>query len=276
LTYNDIPRLLTMTIVWLLLLVWYLKAYCTNCIWTLAIVLAIAALVFVSGTELRLAKRRVFLVECLEARSVVFRWLQRRYVLLAVELVKSALLALLLMVSTLDFAPRHWSLLFADVLLLGLLVPRFYGLLAGQVRDEYRFVAARRGAIWVSTLLLWLESTLVLIFANGQTFVGLRWQEVVTYGAADIDVRCAPIAAVAAILSAVDALGLWSVQNLARNLQDLPQTLMASLGLAVSVGLSFVLAYAYSRALIGAIGRPWTMWRIAPRPSEVRATPAPP
>jgi hypothetical protein len=71
----------------------------------------------------------------------------------------------------------------------------------------------------------------------------------------------------------VDALGQWSVQNLARSLADLPQALMASISLLVCIALSFLLAYAYSRALIGAVGRPWTMWRIAPRPPDAGTTP---
>jgi hypothetical protein len=270
-TYSDIPRLLTMTIVWLLLLAWFLIADRSNCIATLGIWVVFSIIVFVSGIESALAKRRVFLTECLEPRTFLFRLLQRRYLLVAIELLTSAVLALFLMVSALSFASRHWSLMFADVLLMSLLLPRFYGALAGQLREPYRYVIARRWAMWVSTLFLWLESLLVLVFANEQNFIGLRWQEVIAYGSTGFDLPCAPVAAIASLVSALDDLGQWSVQNLARSLQDLPQAFMASASLFVYVVLSLLLAYAYSRALIGVVGRPWTMWRIAPRQSSLVA-----
>ena len=273
-TYSDIPRLLTMTIVWLLLLVWYLNAYRSSCLVTLGLLAVLTLILFVSGAEIALRKRRVLLKECLEPRSFLFRLFERRYLLVTFEILKSTMLALLLVVGVLDFAPRHWSLLFADVLLLGLLVPRFYGLLIGQLREEYRFATARYWAMWVSTVLLWLESLIVLGFADGHNYIGLRWQEVITYGADDTDVRCAPLAALTSLLSAVNAMGQWSVQNLTRSLADLPQALVASISLLVVIVLSFLLAYAYSRALIGAVGRPWTMWRIEPRPRDLSATPA--
>ncbi|WP_295427738.1 hypothetical protein [uncultured Thiodictyon sp.] len=267
-TYADLPRLLTMTIVWLLLLTWQLNAYRSNCVATLALVVLVTLLLFVSGAELALYRRRVFLNECMEPGGLLFRWLRRRYVLLGLELLKSAGLAVFLLVSVISFSPRHWSLLFADVLLVGLLLPRFYGALSGQLREEYRFTTARRWALWVSTLLLWLESMLVLVFTVTQDYDGLRWQEVITYGATDPDVLCRPLASLAALAAAVDALGQWSIQNLARSLQDLPQALMASISLLVCAGLSLLLSYAYSRALIGAVARPWTMWRLNPRSDD--------
>jgi hypothetical protein len=109
------------------------------------------------------------------------------------------------------------------------------------------------------------------VFANEQNFIGLRWQEVIAYGSTGFDLPCAPVAAIASLVSALDDLGQWSVQNLARSLQDLPQAFMASASLFVYVVLSLLLAYAYSRALIGVVGRPWTMWYIAPRQSSLVA-----
>ena len=267
-TYSDIPRLLTMTIFWQLLLVWYLLADRLHCGVALGLLVLLTSAQFISGAEMKLTKRRMFLDECLEPRTFLFRMFQRRYVLLVFELLKSVVLALFLMVSVLDFVPRHWSLMFAVVLLLGLILPRFHGSLAGQLREEYRYVTARRWAMWVSTIFLWLESLIVFLFADERNFSGLRWQEVIVYGASEPDVACAPIASIASILSAVEALGQWAVQNLSRNFQDLPQSLIATIGLAVAVGLFFLQAYAYSRVLIGAVGRPWTMWRIEQHRSD--------
>lgn len=267
-TYSDIPRLLTMTVVWLLMLTWQLNAYRSNCTATLALFVLFTVLLFVSGAEIALCRRRTFLHECIEPKSLLFRWLRRRQLLLAFELLKSAGLALLLLVSVLGFNARHWSLLFADVLLVGLLLPRFYLALNDQLRDQYRFTTARRWAMWVSTLLLWLESMMVLVFTVSQDYDGLRWQEVITYGATDPDVLCSTVASFAGLAAAVEALGQWSVQNLMRSLQDLPQALMAAISFMVSASLQLVLAYAYSRALIGAVARPWTMWQLNPRTDD--------
>ncbi|HYN76461.1 MAG TPA: hypothetical protein VES73_01545 [Lamprocystis sp. (in: g-proteobacteria)] len=261
-TYSDIPRLLTMTIFWQLLLVWYLLADRINCGVALALLALLTMALFISGAEMKLTRRRIFLDECLEPRTFLFRVFQRRYVLLVFEFLKAAVLALFLMVSVLDFVPRHWSLMFAVVLLLGLLLPRFHGALAGQLREEYRYVTARRWAMWVSTIFLWLESLIVFLFADERNFSGLRWQEVISYGASEPDLACTPLASMASILSAVDALGQWAIQNFARSFMDLPQGLIASIGILVAVGLSFLQAYAYSRVLIGVVGRPWTMWRV--------------
>lgn len=267
-TYSDIPRIFSMAAVWLLMLAWQSNAYRSNGTTTLALLVVFTLLLFAAGSEVALFQRRVFLEECLEPRGALFEASKRRRFLLGVELFKGALLALLLMVGALRFNAGHWSLLFADVLLLGLLLPRFYGTLKGQMRDEYRFTTARRWAMWVSTLLLGLQSIMILVFQAGQDVGGLRWQEAITYGAVTPDIRFAPVAAVAALVGAIDVLGEWSAQNLARSLNDMPQALMASISLVASISLSFTFAYAYSLALIGAVSRPWTMWPLNPRVSD--------
>jgi hypothetical protein len=263
--YADLPRLLTMSVVWLLLLVWYLNAFRLGCLAVLGLVAVLALILGISGEEMHLVRRRVFVRECLEPGGQLYRFFSRRYWLVLSEAVKSALLALLLLVGALTLAPRQWSLMFAVVLLLGLLVPRFYAGLEGQVREEYRFAVARRWAMWVSVGLLWLESLAALLFLASENFTGLRWQEVIDFGAAAPDVGCAPVAQLVAIESAVQALGQWSAQNLVRSRNDLPQSLMASLGLLASMALSFLFAYLYSRALIGVVGRPWVAWRASLR-----------
>jgi hypothetical protein len=272
--YTDIPRLLTMSIVWLLLLVWYLNAYRLGCTVALALVAVLALILAISGEEMRLVRRRVFLHECLEPTGQLYRIFSRRYLLLGLEAVKSAALAVFLLASVLSFAPRQWSLLFADVLLLGLLLPRFYGALEGQVREEYRFAMARRWSMWVSVVLLWLESLTVLFFSTSENYMGLRYQEVVGYAVSAPEVQCGALAHLGALGSAIQALGQWSAQNLMRSFNDLPQSLMASLGLLAAVLFSFLIAYAYSRALIGAVGRPWAAWRVSPRRDPGHGLPA--
>jgi len=55
-----------------------------------------------------------------------------------------------------------------------------------------------------------------------------------------------------------EALGLWAMQNLVRP----GQPLMAWVVFLGSFGVSFLVAWAYSRALAGFVSRPWSIrWR---------------
>lgn len=263
--YADIPRILTMSLVWLLMLSWSLNAHRWGCAMAVVPVVTLALILGISGGEMGLIRRRAFIREYLEPGGRLFRLFGRRYLLIASEALKSLIFSIVLMVSAVGFTASQWSLMFADVLLLGLLLPRFYGAFGGQIREEYRYAAARRSAMWVSVLLIWIQSVIAMLFSASENYTGLRWQEVIGYGAYTPDVLCQPLADLVSIESAVRALGLWSTQNLARSMSDLPQSLMASLGLLASVALAFVFAYAYSRALIGAVGRPWTAWRASLR-----------
>lgn len=261
-TYSDIPRLVTMAAVWLLMLAWQFSAAHLGCPAALALLGVFTLLILLSGAETALARRRILLRECIDSGGRLHRVLRRRYVLLAVQVLKSGGLAVFLCVSVLGFTVRQWSLLFADVLLMGLLLPRFYLVFKDQVREDYRYAMARRWAVRVSTLLLWSEAMVVLLFSATQDYMGLRWQEVITYAGSAPEVRCGALRDLSVLSAAVEALGHWSVQNLARSLQDLPQALMAFVSLLASAGFALILAYAYSRALIGAVARPWAMWRL--------------
>lgn len=260
-TYSDIPRLLTMILVWLLLLAWFFLAGRSGCLAVVGLVALFTGVILMSASEIALARRQSFLGACLEPGATLGRLLRHPYLLLALQVAKSLLLATLLVSSALSLVPRQWSLMFAAVLLAGLLLPRFYSAFAGQLRERYRYAAARRWTLWCTVALLWFEALIVLLFSSGESFMGLRWQEVIVHGAREPQVQCALIAQVAAVLSAVDSLGFWSAQNLQRSLTDLPQALVAGFGLLAAMALAFLRAYCFGLALIGAVARPWTLWR---------------
>lgn len=267
-TYSDIPRLLTMILVWLVLLGWQFLAGRSGCLAVIGLVALFTLILTLSATEIALVRRQAFIDACLEPAGYLARLCRRRYVLIAMQAVKSLVLAIFLVVSALTLAPRQWSLMFAVVLLLGLLLPRFYAAFAGQVRERYRYATARRWTLWCSVILLWLEALVVLFFSSGENFMGLRWQEVIVHGAREPGIHCALAAQAAALVAAVDALGFWSVQNLQRNLGDLPQALVAGFGLLAFMGVAFLRAYVFSLALIGGVARPWALWRLDGRPED--------
>jgi hypothetical protein len=259
-TYSDIPRLLSMVLVWLVLLAWHFLAGHSGCLAVIALVALLTSLLTLSNAEIALAKRQAFIDACIEPRGSLGRLLRRRYLLVAAQAAKSLGLALFLLASAPTYVSRQWSLMFAMVLLAGLLLPRFYGAFAGQVRERYRYVTARRWTLWSTVLLLWIESLVVLGFSGGENFMGLRWQEVIGYAAREPGIRCTLLAQASSVLSAMDSLGLWSVQNLHRSLADLPQALAAGLGLLAAVALDFLRAYVFGLALIAAVARPWALW----------------
>jgi len=270
-TYSDIPRLLTMALVWLVLLTWHFLAGRSGCLTFLGLVALFTVVLTLSATEIALAKRQAFIDACLEPSGSLDRLLRRRHMLIALETAKSLGLAFFLVVSALIYAPRQWSLMFAMVLLSGLLLPRFYGAFAGQVRERYRYAAARRWTLWSTLVLLWIESLIVLFFSTGENYMGLRWQEVIGHGAREPDIQCTLVAQAAAVLSAMDTLGFWSAQNLHRSLADLPQAVAAGLGLVAAVCLDFLRAYVFALALIGAVARPWELWKAGQSGPEVKS-----
>jgi hypothetical protein len=254
--------MLTMALVWLVLLAWYFLAGRSGCLAVVGMVVLFTAVLLMAAAEMALARRQTFRDACLEPGGGLARLLGRPYLLIARKAAQSLLLALFLVASALTLVPRQWSLMFALVLLCGLLLPRFYGVFAGQIRERYRYATARRWTLWSSVLLLWLEALIVLFFiSGGENFMGLRWQEVIVHGARAPEIQCALVARIAGWVSAVDALGFWSAQNLGRSLSDLPQALVAGLGLLAAIGLSFLRAYCFGLALVGVVARPWALWR---------------
>lgn len=270
--YSLIPRLGTMVVVWLALLAWHLSARQVGCA-PLGLYFGFLTLVLaMSGSEYGYARRRAFLNEYLIPGGWLFRLLDGRLPILARELAKSAVLAVVLLIGALMLEARQWSLLLADALVLSLVLPRFMDSVGGVIREEYRYVMARRWAIWISTLLLWSESLLVMLFSSRSDYLGLRWQEVISYAAPLPRLACSPMAELAEYAALLDTLGSWATQNLARQGQDPSQALMAWLGWLIALGLAFLFAWAYSQLIVGTLTRPWVAWRNMPRdpPGERR------
>lgn len=259
-SYAVLLRLGTMSIVWLLLLVWFLNAYRMGCLLAFgAFALLFAALV-IAGTERSLFHRRAMFEECLTQEGRLFSLLYSRVLLVIGAIISAAGLTLVLLSGALLFEPRQWSLLFADLLLLTLLIPRLVNAIGAEVRPQYRYAVARQGAMWVSLALLWGEAALVLAFTPPQDFSGMRWQEVVSYEVAPPDVLCPLMQALAEGYAVGQGLAIWSVQNAGRALNDPTQAVMVWVGFTALIGFPYLIALAYSRALIGVLGRPWQFW----------------
>jgi hypothetical protein len=254
-------RLLTMLIVWLTLLVWAFNAHRAGCLASAAVLALLAGVLFVAGAERSHLLRRALFRETTSREGRLFRVFYNGLLITLRDLVVAVLLALVLIASALTFAPQQWSVLFADLLLLTLLIPRLARAARNEIRADYRYAMARQWAIWISLLLLWLEAMMMLAFYPPADYTGMRWQEVLTYNLTVPYAACDPVEAAAQVLVTGQAIAIWAMQNGGRVAKDPTQSVMLWVGGSALVGFTFLTALAYSRALIGVMGRPWELWR---------------
>ncbi|MGB5831689.1 MAG: hypothetical protein WBG92_06815 [Thiohalocapsa sp.] len=259
--YAIIVRLLTMTIVWLVLLTWFFNAYRTDCGTTLAIFLLLCVLLLVPGIERSFLLRRALFKEYLSGDERLFDLFQNRFLMILRETAYALILATFLLVGALVLEPRQWSLLFIVLLLLTLLTPRLANTMSGQVREEYRHAISRQRAIGISVFLLWGEAVMVLTISPPEDYMGMRWQEVVTYGVSEPDVLCPLVSELANVYVVGQAIAIWAVQNASRVSNDPTQAIMVWVGYFTLISFPFMVALAFSRALVGVLGRPWEMLR---------------
>jgi hypothetical protein len=267
-SYAVIMRLLTMSIVWLTLVVWVLNAHRLGCILSVVVLALLGGVIFVAGSEQTHLLRRALLNETVRQDGRLFPVLYNGLLLTLRDVIVAVLLAVVLLASALTFAPQQWSVLFADLLLLALLIPRLARAMGKEVRPEYRFAVARQWAVWISLLLLWGEALMSLAWYPPADFTGMRWQEVVTYNLRVPEAACGLFQGVTEVFATGQAIAVWAMQNGARFANDPTQSVMLWVGYTALVGFTFVTALAYSRALIGVMGRPWEMWRRSPRDTE--------
>jgi hypothetical protein len=270
-SYAIITRLLTMTIIWLLMLVWVLNAYRAECLVVAAMLLPFCAVIFIAGNEHSQLMRRALYGETTRSKGWLFRLVYNRVLITGRDLIVALALGVVLLATALTFTHRHWSVLFADLLLLTLLLPRIQRALNKEIRPVYRYAMSRQQALWVSTLLLWAQIAILQIYFPPSEYIGMRWQEVVTYNLSMPEVGCGALEAVARVVVTGQAIATWSVQNSARVARDPTQFAMLWVGYSTLIGFSFLIALAYSRALIGVMSRPWEMWQTG---RHADATPA--
>jgi hypothetical protein len=265
--YCLVPRLFSMMGVWLLLLSWGLGADLIGPAGHLLSLLLIAVPLAMSGAEAVFYKRHAFRNQYLTGPSWLYRLMGLEPLIFTVEIIKALGLAALLMVATLALQLREWALLLLNVFVLALLMPRLPGLLHRTVRPTYLHVLSRRLAIWVSTALLWLQSLLVLALDQNDDYRGLTWTEAVEYSIAPTASSGGddPVSIMLRIDAGVQGLSAWAGYRLLHGEPAPAQTLAAVLVVGAVAALWFLLAWAFSRALIGVMARPLAIWRPRPR-----------
>lgn len=250
-----------MLAVWLLLLVWQRVAVLIGEVGNLVFLLLVTVPLAMSGIEAAFYRRHAFREQYLRP-GWLYDLSGAAPMVLVAELAKALGLALVVMGATLAMDARGWALLLLLVLVLSFLMPRLPGLLRETVNPLYVYPLARRWAIWFGTLFLWLESMLVLMLVEDTDYRGLAWHEAIGYSTS------LPIGhgaeGLVAVLQHIDAgvqgAASWAWDHLTHGDGDLATTLIALMALAAVAVLWFVIAWAFSRALVGVTSRPRGVW----------------
>lgn len=258
---QQAKRIAALLSVWGALLGWHLTADRLGCS-TAAAVLALAAGVSaLAGTEVAFYRRRAFVSRYLEPRGLLFRLLGGRTLILIGQGVRSLLLAFILLIGALSFETAQWQLLLVDIFVFSALLAAFSSLLSGEVRGHYRQPIVRHWAGRTNAVLLWLAWALLMYFSPAEDFSDLRWEEVIAFSAARPAVGCDALALLARFAAVAEALAMWGAQHLFIGLKEPAQVLIAWAIFLAAFGASFLIAWAYSRTLVGALARPWDAWR---------------
>jgi hypothetical protein len=259
-----LSRLIAMGMVWAGLVVWQTAAAIIDCPLALVFVIAVWTLSILAASEPALLRRRAFAALYLNSGGRLFRLLRRWTLQLLWIGARTLLPTLLLLITALSLDGRQWALLLADVVLLTLWVSLFGRLLHREVRSGYREPIARLWAQRVNALLLWVALLANSAFSTYEDYKGLSWNEVVRYAASQPQTACNELALLARLSTVGQALALWAAQNLLPGLARLDQAVVAWAFFLTSLGVSFLVAWAYSRTLMGVWVRPWRIWQVEP------------
>ncbi len=265
--YHLLPRLLSLLLVWLVLLVWQQAAFHAGDPALPLFLVALSIPVAMAGAEQVFCRRHAFRNEYLIQPSWLYRLLGLEPLVLAVESVKAAGLVLLLLAFALSLDLNGWALLLQDVLILSLLMPRLPGFLVGSVQRLYLYAHARQWAIRLNTGLLWFESMSMLLLSGDSHFRGLSPAEALAFSMRDTPVQSeGVIDAMLRLQAGANGLAHWAVSVIGAGTGTVePAELMIAWLVIGGVALLFWLtATAVSRALVGTMARPREIWRSRP------------
>lgn len=217
------------------------------------------AVLSMAASEVALFKRYAFIAQYLTPQGVLARLLKRKTLLLLWQSTKALFFTLVLLVATVLFDMPQWLVWLGDVGVMAMLVSVFAWLLRGEVKPSWRAPLARYWAHWVNTILLWVTSVLVTFYSAHENYTGMPWKEVVHFSALSVAVACDALAVLVRINAVSEALMWWSAQNFLTSWEQPTQRLMVWIAFVASFGGSFLIAWAYSRALTGVLSRPWKL-----------------
>ncbi len=242
---------------WCGLFAWKLVADRLECIGSALFVLPLWVALTLAAIEVALFKRHAFINQYLNPKGVLIQLWRRKALLLLWQGVKALIFTLLLLVSVVLFDTVQWLVLLADIVLMVTLVGVFSWLLQREIKPLYHEPLAHHWAQWANAVLLWLISALVMFFSAHENYQEMAWEQVISFSASNVTVSCDALAVLTRLNAVSEALMWWIAQNRLSELQDPAQVLIAWLMFTAWFGVSFLIAWAYSRALTGVLSKPW-------------------
>ena len=97
----------------------------------------------------------------------------------------------------------------------------------------------------------------VTYYSPHQDFRGLTWELASRTAAAEVQAQCDVVGALSRADAVREALQWWAAQNFLGGLTDAGELMAAWLAFLAAFGVSFFVAWGFSRALMGALARPW-------------------
>lgn len=249
---------------WAGLLAWAWSAPWVGCPVAALVLVPLWLLLTSAGSELALLRRSTFVRQYLEPRGHLARWLGRRLLVLGWQAIKSLVPAVLLLLGVIWLEAIHWAVLAADLLLFATLIFVMDWGLVGELNPAYNAVLVRHWAHRLNALVLWSALTTTLYFSAHEDYRGMGPVAVVRLSAGGVSLGCDDLAVLARLGSASDALLWWAAEHLFGGLSDPAEQAVAWVGFLAAFGASFLLAWAYSRALVGVLARPWQVTRGTP------------
>jgi len=210
-----------------------------------------------SSYEWALLRRLGFVAHYLKSGGVLARWLIRRALLLIWCALKNLPVALILFTATLSLSSAEWLVLAADVLLLLLILITMDRLFDHEAAAVYARPLARLWAHRINAAALWVALVAVNFYTPHPDYRGMSW-DVVAHTAADqVDCGCDVAATLGRFDSVGQSLAWWAAEYFLSSLADSRERYAAWLIFLATFGISFLVAWSYSRALIGVMARPW-------------------
>lgn len=246
-----------MLALWAGLLAWSRWAPEVGCPLAALVLAPLWALLMRSGSELVLVRRASFIRHYLMPGGRLARWLRRRVLLLGWQSLKALVLALVLLVGVLSLSALQWLVLGLDLLLFLTLVFVTDWLLEGELNPALHEVMVRHWTHRLNALLLWLALTATLYFSPHADYQGMGPAAVVRMSVIGVSLGCDALAVLGRAAAASEGLLWWAAERLFGGLHDPGELLAAWVGFLAAFGVSFLLAWAYSRGLTGILSRPW-------------------
>jgi hypothetical protein len=202
-------------------------------------------------------RRHAFVAQYLRSQGTLAWLLRRKTLLLLRQACKALFFTLVLIISAVFFDLNQWLVLLADIVLMAILIHLISRLLSNEVKPNYRAFLAHYWAHWVNAILLWAASVLVIFYSSHDNYTGMSWEQVVHFSASKVVLGCDSLALLARFNAVSEALMWWAAQNFLNTLVQPAQVLMAWFAFSALFGMSFLISWAYSRALAGALLRSW-------------------